>query len=385
MKKDFILFGKPVISKYEIKEVVDSLKKGWLGTGPKVNKFEKKFSLFKKSQYSIAVNSCTAALHLSLLALNLNSDDEVITTALTFCSTVNTIIHSGAKPVLVDINPLTQNIDPKKIEEKINSKTKAIIVVHLAGRPCDMKEILKLTKKYKLFLIEDCAHAIESEYYGIGCGNFGDFGCFSFYSTKNLVTGEGGMIISNSKKKMSLLKILSLHGMTKDAWKRYRYKGFLHYDVINPGFKYNMMDMQAALGIHQLKKINENYKKRKQIWDFYNEQFKDLNIVIPHEVEKNTKHAYHLYTLQINKKISGISRDDFIIEMYKNNIGTGVHYKSIPEYTFYKKKYNWKLNDYPNAKKIGSETVSIPLGPALTLNNIEKISNVVKKIIRSNA
>ena len=232
MKKNFVVFGKPLITKNEISEVTECLKTGWLGTGPKVEKFETNFSKYKNTKYAVAVNSCTAALHLSLLALDLKPNDEVITSALTFCSTVNSIIHCGAKPVLADVCYETQNIDPKKIEDKITSKTKAIIVVHFAGRPCDMKEILKIVKKYKLFLIEDCAHAIESKYQGTHCGNFGDYGCFSFYATKNLVTGEGGMLTSNSNKKISQIKVLALHGMSKDAWKRYSDKGFVHYDCL---------------------------------------------------------------------------------------------------------------------------------------------------------
>jgi dTDP-4-amino-4,6-dideoxygalactose transaminase len=382
MKKNFITFGSPLITKNEIREVVHSLKTGWLGTGPKVIKFEKEFSKYKKAKYSAAVNSCTAALHLSLLTLNLKKNDEVITSALTFCSTVNSIIHSGAKPVLVDVDYKTQNIDPSKIEDQITPKTKAIIVVHFAGRPCDMDEIIKIVKKYNLFLIEDCAHAIESKYKGISCGNFGDFGCFSFYATKNLVTGEGGMLISNSIKKISKAKILGLHGLSKDAWKRFSDKGFVHYDVVNSGFKYNMMDLQAAIGIHQLKKINENHKKREKIWSVYNENFKDLNIGIPSPVEKHATHAYHLYTLQINKKDCGIDRDSFIEKMQKKNIGTGIHYRAIPEYTFYKKKFKWKIDNYPNAKKIGRETVSIPISPKIQNNELNKILKVINNIIK---
>jgi dTDP-4-amino-4,6-dideoxygalactose transaminase len=383
MKNDYITFGKPLIGKNEIKEVNKCLRSGWLGTGPRVEEFENSFQKYKDSKYSAAVNSCTAALHLSLKSLELNKNDEVITTALTFCSTINAIIHAGAKPVLADVNPLTQNISPEEIEKKITRKTKAVVVVHFAGRPCEMISILNIIKKYNLYLIEDCAHAIESKYRGKPCGTFGEFGCFSFYSTKNLTTGEGGMIISNSKKYISQIKILALHGMSKDAWKRYSNKGFKHYDIVNSGFKYNMMDLQAALGIHQLKSIEKNLNLRNKIWNIYNNEFKSLNVEIPYpdSKEKGTIHAKHLYTLLINKKKSGLTRDVFIKRLHKKAIGSGVHYRSIPEYSFYKKNYKWNSSDYPNAKKIGEETVSLPLSPKLTLNDIERIIKEVRNIL----
>ena len=383
MKNNYIVFGKPLIGKNEIKEVNKCLRSGWLGTGPRVDEFENSFRKYKKVKFAAAVNSCTAALHLSLKSLKLNKTDEVITTALTFCSTVNAIIHSGAKPVLADVNPLTQNISPEEIEKKITKKTKAVVVVHFAGRPCEMGQILRIVKKYNLYLIEDCAHAIESQFRGKPCGTFGEFGCFSFYSTKNLVTGEGGMIISNNLKYISQIKILALHGMSKDAWKRFSDKGFKHYDVVSSGFKYNMMDLQAAIGVHQLKSVENNLDKRNKIWNIYNNEFKDLNVETPHPDprEKGTIHAKHLYTLQINKKKSGLTRDSFIQKLHKKGIGTGVHYRSIPEFSFYKKNYNWSSYNYPNAKKIGQETVSLPLSPKLTLNDVERIVREVRNIL----
>jgi dTDP-4-amino-4,6-dideoxygalactose transaminase len=382
-KKNYIVFGSPLIGKNEIKEVNSTLKSGWLGTGPKVEKFENEFKKYKGTKYSAAVNSCTAALHLSLLQLKLNKNDEVITPALTFCSTVNAIIHSGAKPVLADVDLNTQNISAMEIEKKITKKTKAIVIVHFAGRPCEMSSILHLVKKHHLYLVEDCAHAIESRYQGKSCGTFGEFGCFSFYSTKNLVTGEGGMIVSNNKKNISQIKILALHGLSKDAWKRFSDKGFKHYDVVNSGFKYNMMDLQAAIGIHQLKSINKNLIKRSKFWNIYNNEFKNLNVETPHpeSTENGTIHAKHLYTLQINKKKTGLTRDIFISKLHKRGIGTGVHYRSIPEFSFYKKNYNWSSYNYPNAKKIGEETVSLPLSPKLTLNDIERIVREVRNIL----
>ena len=379
--KKYIVFGAPLITKNEIKEVNDCLNSGWIGTGPRVSRFENDFRKYKSAKYAAALNSCSAALFMSLLALKLQPDDEVITTALTFPSTVNAIIHAGAKPVLADVDFFTQNIDPEKIKEKISKKTKALIIVHFAGRPCEMKNIMNIVKKNNIFLIEDCAHAIESKYNGKHCGTFGDFGCFSFYSTKNLTTGEGGMVISSSKKKISEIKILALHGMSKNAWSRYSDKGFKHYDIIGAGYKYNMMDLQASLGIHQLKSISSNLIKRNLIWKIYNSEFKNLGIITPKEEDKNNIHSRHLYTILVNKKNNGVSRDQFLNLLHKNNIGAGVHYRSIPEFTYYKNKFKWKSNNYPNAKLIGDQTVSLPLSAKLNLEQVYKIVAVVKKIL----
>ena len=379
--KEFIIFGKPVINDDEINEVVDSLKSGWLGTGPKAKLFEDNFSKYKGVNHSVALNSATAGLHLSCTALNLSPGDEVITTAMTFCATVNTIIHAGAKPVLVDIDPITWNIDPDLIESKINKRTKAIVPVHFAGRSCKMDQIMDLAKNYNLSVIEDCAHAIETEFHGKKAGTFGDYGVFSFYATKNLAVGEGGMVIGKNEKSMSRIKTLALHGMSKDAWTRFSDDGYRHYKVTQAGYKYNMPDITAAIGIHQLKKIEKFSKKRKKIWNLYNEEFKSLNIQLPATVEPNTRHAYHLYNICIDKNKCGIERDDFLNLMNKNKIGVGVHYESIPTHPFYRNKFGWKRNDYINSNKFGSQTVSIPLSPYLSENNLDKIVSVVKKIV----
>ena len=381
LRDDFLIFGSPQINDDEINEVFDSLKSGWLGTGPKVKKFEDDFKRYKNIKHTVAVNSCTAALHLSLKALDLNEGDEVITTPMTFCSTVNAIIHTGATPVLADIDPITMNIDPKKIEEKITKKTKCILPVHFAGRSCEMNEIVQIAKKHELYIIEDCAHAIETIYDGKKAGTFGDFGCFSFYVTKNLVTGEGGMVITNHKESANRIKRLALHGMSKDAWKRFSDEGYQHYYVEEAGYKYNMMDIQAAIGIHQLKRIEKNWSRRQEIWNYYNDNFSELPITLPSPLEKNTKHAYHLYTILIDENKSGLSRDEFLTIMNSEGIGTGVHYLSIPEHPFYQKQFGWKAEDYPNAMKIGKQTVSLPLSPKLSDNDVERVVQSVKKIL----
>ena len=378
---DYIVFGQPSIQDEEINEVIDSLKSNWLGTGPKVQKFELDFARYKSSSYSAAFNSCTAGLHLTCLALDLKKGDEVITSAMTFCATVNTIIHSGATPVIADIDSKTWNIDPKSIEEKITSKTKAIIPVHFAGRPCDMDSIMKIARKHNLYVIEDCAHAIETEYKGKKAGTFGDFGVFSFYATKNIVTGEGGMVISEDKNKISRIKTLGLHGMSNDAWERFSDKGYKHYLVEEAGFKYNMLDLQAAIGIHQLKRIEAYSKRRELIWNYYLKELYNYPIGLAAEIELNTIHAFHLFILRINKKKCGISRDEFLLKMNEKKIGCGVHYKAIPQHPFYKKKFGWKEKDFNNSVAFGQETVSIPLSGTLKDIEVERIINTVKEIL----
>src|SRR3989344_3979770 len=297
VRKKFLIFGSPKIGKEEIKEVVDSLKSGWIGTGPKVARFEKMVSEFTGAKYAIALNSATAGMHLSLIACGIKSGDEVITTPMTFAATANVIEHIGATPIFADIDTPTMNIDPIKIEKKITKKTKAIIPVHMAGRPCNMTQIRKLAKAYNLKVIEDAAHAFGAKYRNKKIGSISDTSCFSFYVTKNLVTGEGGMVTTNDKRVAEKIRIYSLHGMSKDAWKRYSDSGFKHYMIEVPGFKYNMMDLQAAIGIHQLKAFEENQKRRNEIWDFYNSSLKDLPLICPADPEKNTEHARHLYTI----------------------------------------------------------------------------------------
>ena len=377
----FITFGSPQICQEEIDEVVSIMKSGWLGTGPKVAQFEEDVRSYKDASYAVAVNSCTAALHLSLLAAGIKKGDEVITTPLTFCATVNSIIYTGATPILADVNPTSLNIDPNEIERKITSKTKAILVVHFAGRACEMDQICDIAKKHKLIIIEDCAHAIETEFHKTKAGNFGRFGCFSFYVTKNVVTGEGGMILAKNKTDADRLKILALHGMSKDAWQRFSDKGYKHYQVVECGYKYNMMDIQAAIGIHQLKRVEKNWRRREEIWNKYNRAFIDLPIGIPSPIDKGTRHAYHLYTILVDQKKAHFSRDSFLEKMTENKIGVGVHYLSIPEHQYYKKTFKWRPQDYPNAMKIGRQIVSLPLSPKLTDLEVNYIIKTVRNIV----
>lgn len=383
-RSEFLVFGSPAIEEAEISEVVASLRSGWLGTGPKVARFEEDFRNYKGAQYAVAVNSCTAALHLSMLAARLKPGDEVITTAMTFCATVNAIIHAGLTPVLADIDPLTMNINPEQVKAKITSKTRAILPVHFAGRACNMDAITEIAKKHNLKLIEDCAHAIETEYHGKKAGTFGDFGCFSFYVTKNIITGEGGMILTRSAEDAARIKTLALHGMSRDAWKRFSDEGYKHYFVTECGFKYNMMDLQAAIGIHQLKRVDSYWKRRQQIWQRYNEAFADLPIGLPAKPEPQTRHGYHLYTILIDEQKCGISRDAFLNAMTAHNIGVGVHYLSIPEHPYYQKTFGWQPEDYPYAMRTGRQTVSLPLSAKLTDEDVEDVIKAVVNIIELN-
>lgn len=381
MKRDtFLVFGAPAIEDAEIEEVTACMRSGWLGTGPKVAQFEEDFKTYKNAPYAVAVNSCTAALHLSMLAAGLKPGDEVITTPLTFCATVNSIIHAGLTPVLADVDPTSMNISPAEIERRITPRTKAIIPVHFAGRPCNMDALMHLAQKHNLKIIEDCAHAIETEYHGKNTGTFGDFGCFSFYVTKNIVTGEGGMILTKQDEDAAKLKMLALHGMSKDAWKRFGDEGYRHYYVQECGFKYNMMDIQAAIGLQQLKRIENYWQCRQTIWEKYNKAFEHLPVTCPTAPEPDTRHAYHLYTLLIDKEQCGISRDDFLNRMTNANIGVGVHYLSIPEHPFYQKTFGWRPEDFPEAMKIGRQTVSLPISARLSEQDIDDVISAVKSI-----
>jgi dTDP-4-amino-4,6-dideoxygalactose transaminase len=382
-KNNFLVFGAPLIGKSEIAEAVRCLKSSWIGTGPRVNRFEKDFAAYKGSPFAVALNSCTAALHLSMLASGLGPGDEVITTPLTFCATVNAIIHAGATPVLADCDPQNLNVLPSEIEKKVTPKTKAIVVVHFAGRACDMHSILSIAQKHQLTVIEDCAHAIETEYHGQKTGRMGHFGCFSFYVTKNIITGEGGMVISSDEERISRIKVLALHGMTKDAWKRFSDEGYKHYQVVAAGFKYNMMDLQASLGICQLKKIESYWKKRRRIWQRYSQAFADLPCILPSAPEKNTRHAYHLFTPLIDTDRLKKSRDWVLSALTAENIGVGVHYIPLHLHPYYQKAFGWKPGMFPNAEWVGERIISLPLSPALSEGDIQDVIMAFQKVLRS--
>jgi len=383
-KIKFINFGTPQISNKEINSVNKVLQSKWIGTGFVTKNFESKFRKYKKIKYSLSVNSCTAALHLSLIALKLKKGDEIITTPLTFCSTLNVIELVGAKPVLCDINVETLNIDPDKIKKKITKKTKAIIVVNFKEIHNNIDKICKIANKYKLHLIEDCAHAIESKYKNQPTGTFGITGCFSFYANKNLTTGEGGMLITNFKKIANRINYLRLHGMSKDAWKRHlpntlNQKEFEHYDVVEPGLKYNMIDINAAIGIEQLKKINVFWQKRKKLHNFYKKKLLGLPIKFQNITNYRCTHGYHLFVIIIDTAKSKKKRDNLIKYLRKNNIAVAVNYRCITDMSFYKKKYKWSKYTVPIAKNIGDNIISLPFYPSLKISDAKIIVDKIRK------
>lgn len=380
MRKSILVFGSPRIEQDEIDEVVDSLKLGWLSAGPKVVQFEEAFKKYMQVPNAIALNSCTAGLFLSLVVVGIDRGDEVITTPFTFAATVNVILHRGAKPVFVDVDPLTMNIDSRQIEKKITRRTKAIVPVHFAGRPCEMDSILSIAKKHKLMVIQDAAHALEAEYRGKKIGAFGDLTAFSFYATKNLTTGEGGMVTTTRKRWAEMIQVLASQGMTRGAWRRYSDRGFKQYKIILPGFKFNMMDLQAAIGIHQLRKIERYLKIRENIWKAYDQGLEGLPLETPVLPEADTRHARHLYTILLDLKALRISRDQFQQELFKLKIGTGVHFISIHLHPYYQKTFGFQRNDFPNAASLSERTLSLPLSAKLTDADVNRVIWAVQKI-----
>ncbi|MCK4730458.1 MAG: UDP-4-amino-4,6-dideoxy-N-acetyl-beta-L-altrosamine transaminase [Candidatus Aenigmarchaeota archaeon] len=377
MDKKFLPYCQPLIEKEEIKEVVDTLKSGWLTIGPKTTEFESLIAEYVGAKHAISVNSCTAALHLSLIALGIKSGDEVITTPFTFASTGNVIVHIGAKPVFVDIKKDTYNLDPEKIKEAITPKTKAIIPIHYAGQPYDVKAIMEIAKDHNLFVIEDAAHAIGAEYNGKKIGTFGTTTCFSFYATKNMTTGEGGAVTTNDDKLADKLRILRLHGMSKDAWKRYSDKGSWYYEIEECGWKYNMTDMQAALGVHQIKKLDKFIEIRRKYASIYNKELKKIEgIIIPYE-KPNVKHVYHLYPILLKN----YNRNKFIEEMKEMNIGCSVHFIPLHLHPFYKRTFRFKKGDFPNAEWVYEREVSLPLYPKMKEEELKYIIKCIRKLL----
>ena len=361
------------------------MRSGWLGTGPRVAQFERDFARYRGASHAVALNSCTAALHLSLLASGVGPGDEVITTPLTFCATVNAIIHAGATPVLADIDPQTLNIDPMQVRAKLSPRTRAIVPVHFAGRPCEMDALMALAQEHGLKLIEDCAHAIETQYHGRNVGTIGDFGCFSFYVTKNITTGEGGMVLARKEEDAARIKVLGLHGMSKDAWKRFGDEGYKHYYVVEAGFKYNMMDLQAAIGLKQLAHVEPYWQRRQAIWQRYVDELAELPLVLPAAPAPGTRHAYHLFGVQVDKARCGISRDDFLGAMTAQGIGVGVHYLALPEHPFYQQRYGWRPEDTPHATRVGRRTVSLPISAKLSDQDVGDVIAAVRLILEKHA
>jgi len=381
MRDRFLIFGAPHLLEEDLEAVMAVFRSGWIGTGPQAQALEARFAAYAQSPYAIALSSCTAALHLAIASLGIRPGEEVITTPMTFCATANAIVHAGAVPVFADVDPLTGLILPDEIEKRITPKTRAILPVHLAGRSCAMEAIVALAEQYRLFLVEDCAHAIETLYHGRHAGTFGDAGCFSFYVTKNVTAIEGGMVITPHEKLAEQIKTSALHGMSRDAWARFSDRGYKHYEVVSLGYKYNLPDVHAVLALSQLSRLEPNWQRRKAVWEQYDRAFQDLPCLIPPAKEPETRHARHLYTLLLDLEALRITRDEFLQELYARKIGCGVHYLALHLHKYYRETYHFQPQDYPNALWHSDRTVSLPLSSGLTDQDAADVIEAVLEIL----
>lgn len=379
-REGFLPFALPDIGEEEIAEVVDTLRSNWITTGPKTKKFEQQFAEYIGVKHAIAVNSCTAGLHLSLEVLNLKADDEVIVPSFTFCATANVIVHAGAKPVFADIDPVSLCIDPVSVEKLITPKTKAIMIVHYGGRPADMDTLASIANKHNITIIEDAAHAVYTQYKGKLIGSHGNLTSFSFYATKNIATAEGGMITTNDDKLADKLRVLSLHGMSKNAWNRYSATGSWKYDVIEAGFKYNMTDIQASLGLHQLAKLDKMQARRKYITQLYLDGLKGIRgLALPDMATLNPDdvHACHLFPIRIDEKEFGHSRDEMMELMKEYNIGVSVHFIPVHMHPYYRDRYTKDLV-LSVTEKVFGQIMSLPLYPTLSDEDALYVIDVIK-------
>jgi dTDP-4-amino-4,6-dideoxygalactose transaminase len=380
MREKFLPFSLPDIGEEEIAEVTDSLRSGWITTGPKVKRFEEDFAAFVGAKYAVAVSSATAGLHLVYLACGLKGK-KVLTTPLTFAATANMLVNVGAKPVFADIDREILNIDPGEIEKANTGDIKAVVPVHYAGAPCDMDRIMALAKKNGWVVIEDCAHSIGAYYKGRHTGLFGHAGIFSFHPIKNITTGEGGMIVTDDEALADELQLLRFHGMDKDAWKRYDKAGRAGYDIVRFGYKYNMMDIQAALGIHQLKKLKAFNSKRSEIAHFYRENLRGLEeITFQKDPSYDFVHPWHLFVAIL--RTDRLTREEAVQKLKGENIGSGIHYPALHSFSCYRKKFRIKKGTYPNSEYVGERIFSLPLYTKMTVNDMRDVVEAVKKTFK---
>jgi dTDP-4-amino-4,6-dideoxygalactose transaminase len=383
-RKQFLPFHVPYIGDEDVNAVVEALRSGWLTSGPKTHAFEDAFASYIGSPYAVAVNSCTAALHLALDAIGLREGDEVLVPTMTFAATAEVVIYFKARPVLIDCEPDTLNVDPAALESAIGPRTRAIIPVHYAGHACDMGPIQAIARAHRLNLIEDAAHALPASYNGRTVGTFGDLGCFSFYATKTLCTGEGGMVVTANPAYAERVRMMSLHGISRNAWNRYSADGSWHYEILNPGFKYNMTDIAAALGIAQLSKCDRMREARRQIAEIYSQALEDVDEVIRPAMRANVEHAWHLYPVRLCLEQLRIGRAQFISLMYELNIGTSVHFIPLHQHPFYREKYQYRPEQFPNASDAYERLVSLPIYPGMSDGDAADVITAVRDIVRRN-
>ena len=383
-KRKFIPFCLPYVGEDEKSEVLNTIDSNWLSTGPKTKTFESRLLDYFNCPglHVIPVSSCTAALHLQLIAAGIGPGSEVITTPLTFCSTINTILYTGAKPVFVDIDSENYNIDINKISKKITGKTKAIVPVYFSGQPIDHDSLRKITKQNKIYILADAAHALGSKYKDSYTGTYEDAASFSLYAIKNITTGEGGIVTTKNEEWASKIRNIASLGMNRDAWQRYGEKGSWYYEITSLGYKYNFTDIQAAFGLHQLKKINYFNKIRSKYADIYDQEFSDIPELIIPKVESFAKHNRHLYPLLIDNEKISLNRDRFADELSKFNIGCSVHYVPIYKHPFYKKNISINPGDFPVTEWYYNRAISIPLYPKMRIEEVHRVARIIKDIVQ---
>lgn len=382
MRDSYLVFGAPGIGDAEIREVEETLRSGWIGTGPKVARFEDAFRSFTGGGHAVATSSGSAALHLALIMADVGAGDEVITTPMTFCATVNAILHTGAKPVLADVDPGSQCLDPERAAAAITDRTRAILPVHFAGHPCDMTAFRTLADEHELLLIDDAAHALEATWDGARIGTLADATCFSFYVTKNITTIEGGMITTPHGEWAARSKILALHGMESDAWGRFSDDGYRHYQVVGAGFKYNMTDVEACIGLHQLGRAEHNHVRRCEIWSRYDAELAETGLELPSLPRGDSVHGRHLYTVLADPARIPLARDELQQRLHELNIGTGVHYVAIHSHPFYQQALGVAWGDFPHTERISSTTLSLPLSPYLSDDDVGDVIDGVTHLCR---
>ncbi len=374
MSDEFLPFSRPTISREAIDEVVACLQSGWITTGPRVKRFEEALATYVGAPRVLALSSATAGLHLALAALELEPGDEVITTPMTFAATLNTIVLAGGRPVLVDVEPDTYNMDVGRLAGAITGRTRAIVPVHFAGLPVDMDPLYALAERHDLHVIEDAAHAIGTEYRGRRIGSFGDTQVFSFHPNKNITTGEGGAVATRDAKLADTIALLRFHGMDREAWNRFGKSGNQHYEIIVPGYKYNMMDMQAALGLHQLPALDGFIRRRTEIAGRYRAILSAWpQWTLPGTPAFPHRHAWHLFAPLINPEVAKMDRDAFMQGMKERNIGTGLHYRAVHLYPYYRDRFGFRRGDFPNAESISDRIVSLPLFPGMSDSDFDRV------------